>query len=74
MSSFEQNQSDAAGYLAQFSGGVLNHINGQQQAALDNTWFESLSPIDLNPLAKIAHGKAADIHLAAQAAHNAFTP
>ena len=74
MSSFEQNQSDVSGYLAQFNDGVLNHINGQQQAALDNTWFESLSPIDLNPLAKIAHGKAADIHLAAQAAHNAFTP
>ena len=74
MSSFEQNQSDVSGYLAQFNDGVLNHINGQQQAALDNTWFESLSPIDLNPLAKIAHGKAADVHLAAQAAHNAFTP
>jgi|TARA_B110000908_G_scaffold71357_1_gene86105 5-carboxymethyl-2-hydroxymuconic-semialdehyde dehydrogenase len=74
MSSFEQNQSDAAGYLRQFSNGVLNHINGQQQAALDHTWFESLSPIDLTPLAKVAHGKAADIHLAAQAAHHAFTP
>ena len=74
MSSFEQNQSDAAGYLRQFSNGVLNHINGQQQAALDNTWFESLSPIDLKPLAKVAHGKAADIHLAAQAADHAFTP
>ena len=53
---------------------MLNHINGQQQVALDHTWFESLSPIDLTPLAKVAHGKAADIHLAAQAAHHAFTP
>ena len=74
MSSFAQNQKDAAQYLAQFNGSVLNHINGQQQAALDNTWFESLSPIDLKPLAKVAHGKAADIDLAAQAAHYAFTP
>ena len=74
MSSFAQNQKDAAQYLAQFNGSVLNHINGQQQAALDNTCFESLSPIDLKPLAKVAHGKAADIDLAAQAAHYAFTP
>lgn len=74
MSSFAQNQKDAAQYLAQFNGSVLNHINGQQQAALDNTWFEILSPIDLKPLAKVAHGKAADIDLAAQAAHYAFTP
>ena len=74
MSSFAQNQHDATQYLTQFDGGVLNHINGQQQPALDNTWFDSLSPINLKPLAKVAHGKAADIDLAAQAAHRAFAP
>lgn len=74
MSSFAQNKQDAAQYLAQFEAGVLNHIDGQQQPALDNTWFESLSPINLKPLAKVAHGKAADINLAAQAAHRAFAP
>jgi 5-carboxymethyl-2-hydroxymuconic-semialdehyde dehydrogenase len=74
MSSFAQNKQHAAQYLTQFNDGVLNHIDGKQQPALDNTWFESLSPIDLKPLAKVAHGKAADIDLAAQAAHRAFTP
>jgi len=74
MSSFAQNKQDVAQFLTQFNAGVFNHIDGQEVPAVDNTWFESLSPIDLKPLAKVAHGKAADINLAAEAAHRAFTP
>ena len=74
MSSFAQNKQDVAQFLTQFDAGVFNHIDGQEVPAVDNTWFESLSPIDLKPLAKVAHGKAADINLAAEAAHRAFTP
>ena len=72
MSTFEQNKLDAAAYLKQFENGVLNHIDGQQMAALDGSWFNTDSPIDLQPLAKVARGKAADIDLAAEAADRGF--
>ena len=72
MSTFEQNKADAAEYLKQFENGVLNHIDGQQMEALDGSWFETDSPIDLKPLAKVARGKEADIDLAAEAADRGF--
>lgn len=73
MSDFETNLTRANAYLARFrADGVLNHIGGKPMPALDGTTFESLSPIDLKPLARVAHGKAADIDLAAKAAKAAF--
>ena len=41
-------------------------------AALDGETFETISPIDLKPLARVARGKAADIAAAAAAAKAAF--
>ncbi|KSV91129.1 5-carboxymethyl-2-hydroxymuconate semialdehyde dehydrogenase [Sinorhizobium sp. GL28] len=73
MSKLDENLAKAEGYLARFkSGGVLNHINGEAVPALDGETFETISPVDLKPLARIARGKAADIDRAAKAAKAAF--
>jgi len=73
MSDFEENLKKAEGYLARFQrDGVLNRINGEDVPALDGSTFESMSPVDLKPLAKVAQGKAADIDRAAKAAKAAF--
>ncbi len=73
MSKFEENLAKAERYLARFKGeGVLNHINGEAAPALDGETFETISPVDLKPLARIARGKAADIDRAAKAAKAAF--
>lgn len=52
--------------------GVLNHIAGRPVPADDGTTFETISPVDLAPLAKVAHGKASDVDRAAEAAKSAF--
>jgi 5-carboxymethyl-2-hydroxymuconic-semialdehyde dehydrogenase len=73
MSDLTTNLARAEGYLARFrQDGVLNHINGKAVAALDGSSFETLSPVDLQPLAQVAQGKAADVALAAAAAKAAF--
>ena len=73
MSKLETNLAKANGYLARFrEAGVLNQIGGEAVPAADGTTFETISPIDLKPLAKVAHGKAADIDKAAKAAKQAF--
>ncbi len=73
MSELETNIAKAEGYIARFrKDGVLNHINGQAVPADDGTTFETISPVDLKPLAKVAHGKASDIDKAARAAQEAF--
>ncbi|WP_104667442.1 5-carboxymethyl-2-hydroxymuconate semialdehyde dehydrogenase [Ensifer adhaerens] len=73
MSKLEENLAKAERYLARFKGeGVLNHINGEAAPALDGETFETISPVDLKPLARIARGKAADIDRAAKAAKAAF--
>ena len=69
----EDNLRKANAWLARFrDDGVLNHIAGEAVAALDGSTFESVSPVDLTTLAKVAHGKAADIDRAAKAAKAAF--
>ncbi len=66
------NLAKAQGYLERLTaGGVLNQIGGQAVAG-DLGWFETLSPVDLAPLARVARGGAGDIDRAAQAAHAAF--
>jgi 5-carboxymethyl-2-hydroxymuconic-semialdehyde dehydrogenase len=73
MSQLEANIAKAEGYLTRFRReGVVNQIGGAARAALDGEWFESLSPIDLQPIARVARGKAADIDLAARSAKAAF--
>ena len=73
MSDFATNLARAEMHLARFrQDGVLNHIAGQPVAALDGETFETISPIDLKPLARVARGKAADIAAAAAAAKAAF--
>ena len=73
MSELEANLKKAEAYLARFkSHGVLNHIAGEALPAADGTTFDDISPIDLKPLAKVSHGKAADIDRAARAAKTAF--
>lgn len=73
MTALETNLAKADKYLARFrTAGVLNHIGGEAVAAADGTAFETISPIDLKTLARVAHGKAADIDHAAKAAKAAF--
>jgi 5-carboxymethyl-2-hydroxymuconic-semialdehyde dehydrogenase len=73
MSALDTNLAKAKAYLDRFrTEGVLNHIGGKAVPGLEGATFESISPIDLEPLARVAHGKAADIDLAAKAAKSAF--
>src|SRR5580658_4224992 len=73
MSVLETNIAKANKYLARFRDqGVLNQIGGEAVPAADGTTFETISPVDLQPLANVAHGKVADIDRAAKAAKQAF--
>ncbi len=73
MSALDDNLRKASAYLERFKrDGVLNHIAGEAVPAADGSTFETISPVDLKPLAKVAHGKAADIDRAAKAAKAAF--
>lgn len=73
MSKLAENIAKAERYLARFEQhGVLNRIGGDDVPAADGATFETISPVDLKPLAKVAHSKAADIDRAAKAAHAAF--
>lgn len=72
MSKLDDNVAKAKTYLARFEKGVLNRIGGEDVAAADGATFETISPVDLKPLATVALGKAADIDRAARAAKAAF--
>ncbi|TPL21078.1 5-carboxymethyl-2-hydroxymuconate semialdehyde dehydrogenase [Mesorhizobium sp. B2-4-9] len=73
MAGYDDNLKKAEAYLARFKAdGIQNHIAGEAVPAIDGTAFESISPIDLKPLAKVAHGKAADVDRGAKAAKAAF--
>ncbi len=73
MSQLQDNINKANGYLERFEAdGVLNHINGEARPAADGETFDSISPVDLRPIAKVAHGKAVDVDAAAKAAQAAF--
>ncbi|RXG88951.1 5-carboxymethyl-2-hydroxymuconate semialdehyde dehydrogenase [Bradyrhizobium zhanjiangense] len=73
MSKLQENIVKAERHLARFrETGVLNRIGGEDVPAADNATFETISPVDLKPLAKVSHGKAADIDRAARAAQAAF--
>jgi len=73
MSKLDENIAKAEQYLARFRlEGVKNQIDGEAVAAKSGETFETISPIDLKPLAKVARGGAADIDAAAKAAKTAF--
>ncbi len=73
MSKLDENLGKASAWLARFrEQGVLNRIGGELVPASDGATFETISPIDLQPLARVAHGKADDIDRAAKAAKAAF--
>ena len=73
MTTFEDNLQKAETYLKRFrEESVLNQIGGEAMGAADGDTFETISPVDLKPLARIARGKAADIDKAARAAKSAF--
>ncbi|MBN9244708.1 MAG: 5-carboxymethyl-2-hydroxymuconate semialdehyde dehydrogenase [Mesorhizobium sp.] len=73
MTTLDDNLKKAEAFLERFrKDGVLNQIGGSAVPAADGATFETISPVDLKPLAKIAHGKAADIDRAAKAAKAAF--
>jgi len=73
MSDTAANVAKAEGYLARFRAeGVLNHVAGEAVPAASGATFESLSPIDLQPLSTVARGDAADVDRAASAARAAF--
>jgi 5-carboxymethyl-2-hydroxymuconic-semialdehyde dehydrogenase len=73
MSKLEANLAKADKYLARFRDrGVPNQVGGEAVPALDGSTFDTISPVDLKPLAKVAHGKAADVDRAAKAAKAAF--
>ncbi len=73
MTKLDENIARATGFLQRFAkDGVLNHIGGTPVPALSGKTFETISPVDLKPLAQVARGDAADIDAAAKAAQAAF--
>ncbi len=69
--SLEENIKKAQGYLNRFkTDGVLNRINGADISS--DVQFETISPVDLKPLASIARGTSQDIDNACKAAKAAF--
>ena len=73
MAGFEDNLKKADAYLERFRrDGVQNQIAGAAVDSASGETFETISPVDLKPLAKVARGKAEDIDRAAKAAKAAF--
>jgi len=72
LSILEENIARATGYLARFRDGVPNRIDGRDEWSSGGRTFETLSPVDLKPLAKVALSNAADVDKAALAAKAAF--
>ena len=73
MSTLDDNISKANAHLARLCAGEVKYqIGGESVPSADGSTFETISPIDLKPLARVSHGKAADIDRAAKAAKAAF--
>ena len=72
MKNLEENVTRARSFLDRFSSGVGHLIAGKRMPASDRSTFETISPVDLSPLAKVAQGNATDIDHAARAAKDAF--
>ncbi|WP_106477982.1 5-carboxymethyl-2-hydroxymuconate semialdehyde dehydrogenase [Phytohalomonas tamaricis] len=73
MSTLNENIARAQAHMQRFrEQGVMNHINGESVAAVSGETFETLSPVDLQPLAKVARGGASDIDHAVMVAQKTF--
>ena len=71
--SLQDNLARVETYLAPFkAAGVMNHIGGKSVPAVSGETFETISPVDLAPLATVAKGGAADVDAAVAAATEAF--
>ena len=74
MSDLTSNLARAEAFLERFRrDGIQNLINGETVPNVDGRQFDTISPIDLAPLAKVARGSAADIDRAAKAAKAALS-
>ncbi|OAN70712.1 5-carboxymethyl-2-hydroxymuconate semialdehyde dehydrogenase [Jannaschia sp. EhC01] len=72
MSKLDDNIAKLDGYLARFRDtGIRNRIAGADVAGAGGV-FQTISPVDKSVICDVAHGTAADIDAAAQAAHAAF--
>jgi 5-carboxymethyl-2-hydroxymuconic-semialdehyde dehydrogenase len=71
MGTLAENLVRAEGYLARFRGGPVPHRIGGEDVASDTT-FETITPVDLSPLAAVSRGGAAEVDRAARAAAAAF--
>ncbi len=73
MTRLDENLANARRALDRWrAGSVGNLIAGERVKAADDTTFETLSPVDLAPLAEVAHGKGPDVDSATRAARTAF--
>ncbi len=73
MTALADNIARAAEYMARFStSGVMNHIGGASVPAAAGATFDTISPVDLSVLAKVARSGVADVDAAVAAAKAAF--
>lgn len=73
MSTLERNLARAQEVLARWKEApVLHQIGGEAVLSASGETFETVSPVDLSPLARVARGGAEDIDRAARAAAAAF--
>ena len=73
MATLAENHAAVAAFRAEVATrGVKNIINGVAVDAVSGKTFETTSPIDNSVICSVAEGDAQDIHLAAQAAQEAF--
>ncbi|MEM9850595.1 MAG: 5-carboxymethyl-2-hydroxymuconate semialdehyde dehydrogenase [Pseudomonadota bacterium] len=71
MTDLATNEAKAERYLARFRDAVVPHQIGGKPVT-GATTFESITPVDLSPLAQIARGGPAEVDAAANAARDAF--
>jgi len=71
---FEQNQRDSEQLLARFRHETLGHfVGGRAVAGLSGETFENISPVNGEPMGRVAAGGAEDVARACTAAEAAFT-
>ena len=72
MSTLNEHITKLDGFLERFrDGGILNRIAGQDVVGADGV-FQNTSPVDKSYICDVAHGTAADIDVAANAASDTF--
>ncbi len=73
MSTLDTRLADLDRYLQRFrEDGILNLIGGETRPARSGASFETVSPVDESPIARVAQGEGDDIDAAASAAKAAF--